>query len=464
MQPEQRGELIPIELRDQLTALGEGVLYERRSVIARAATAPDGWLILGCVIRPRTEDMTGLLEESHSYANALLTRDFLKPAELEAFLLGLPSIVKIGHLKLSASFYGSCRVERVGVQNAYMEEAGIVFSWTGQSRSSTPGPLLGVGKSPFYPDAIDAAADWLRLREYHVPNDGRKGSVMLLMPERRAFMEKASWPDQERLCISIGGPLQAALPLLLKGAYWCGSRIQQVHVPITDGTGVIALPGEADRLELYVMGEDGTVFDFHQEHAGYPTGPRRFLPARHSRSRSASPHRVVDAMQQGENLRIEFKQFLELPNPDDRRSDENRDSRKREAGARDKFDQVVCAVAAFANTDGGTIYFGVSDNCQLVGAERGLLAWGHEKLTDEVIGKYMGVLRTAIREAMHEAALNLTTSADFVGEHLVIALDVGASPVPITVRSGNRFLMRRSGTSSIVPVSEWHARRAAAQH
>lgn len=78
------------------------------------------------------------------------------------------------------------------------------------------------------------------------------------------------------------------------------------------------------------------------------------------RNAAAEPDRLLKAIAEGEGERTEFKEFVDLPRGKEPLAD------------KDKFMQLLRTAAAFANTAGGTLYVGVSDDCEIVGVDQGV--------------------------------------------------------------------------------------------
>lgn len=147
----------------------------------------------------------------------------------------------------------------------------------------------------------------------------------------------------------------------------------------------------------------------------------------------------------GEGLRTEFKEFLDLSRsaaPPDKK---------------DKLQQVLRTVAAFANAAGGTIYFGVSDACEIVGTAEHVSRFAESAADAAAIERYMGALRAKVRDAAYPS-VDVETRASYHNELLVIALEVQRSEVTVSLGIDHKIYERRGSSNVAVAPSDWMAK------
>jgi predicted HTH transcriptional regulator len=145
----------------------------------------------------------------------------------------------------------------------------------------------------------------------------------------------------------------------------------------------------------------------------------------------------------GEGLNVEFKPFVDP------------DSKKPQGGAKSKLDEIAITAVAFANTEGGHIYLGVSDDCEVAGIEAKVCEWAKESSTDSVIGRYLGALKSRIKSVV-AGELAFEASHVWLDGALIAVIHVlAADRRPIAMRQ-DHYLYARSGASNRkVPPDQW---------
>ena len=106
----------------------------------------------------------------------------------------------------------------------------------------------------------------------------------------------------------------------------------------------IAVPDQVEGFEVYLIGVDARIYDFHRETKLWALGQERVLSAVPGGESNLSI--AQKAIQQGEGETVEFKPFI-------------KDSSL-------KLNELVKAVIAFSNTKGGVLLVGVSGSAPIV--------------------------------------------------------------------------------------------------
>ncbi len=152
---------------------------------------------------------------------------------------------------------------------------------------------------------------------------------------------------------------------------------------------------------------------------------------------------VREACRDGEGLHVEFKPFVE---PEQKLGSSNQKSKLRE---------VVTAVVAFANTDGGNIYLGVDDDCTITGVAHELRKWARSAVNDSVINRYLGALKNKIKEAVHgEVVLQLAHTV--IADALVVVIEVPpASIKPLSLQQDQYLYVRTGASNRKLPPDQW---------
>ena len=108
-------------------------------------------------------------------------------------------------------------------------------------------------------------------------------------------------------------------------------------------------------------------------------------------------------------------------------------------------DSIVKTVAAFANTEGGTLGIGIADDLEILGIQPDLDMKGHDR------DQYQNWLATLLETALGGAAAMLARSRfEDVGEQTVCLVDVAPSSVPVyakTSKSPDVFFVRNNNST-----------------
>jgi predicted HTH transcriptional regulator len=145
----------------------------------------------------------------------------------------------------------------------------------------------------------------------------------------------------------------------------------------------------------------------------------------------------------GEGLHVEFKPFVE---PEQKLGTDCHKTKLRE---------IVTTVVAFANTDGGHIYLGVNDDCSVMGIEQGLRAWAKTSINDATIKRYLGALKSKIKDIVHGEVTLCLSHARIDGVLVAIVEVPPAASKPVTIRQDDHLYMRTGSSNRKVPPDRW---------
>jgi hypothetical protein len=413
--------------------------FRRRAVLTNEKGQ---WQLLCCTVEGfRSSENIPEPIPSRKYHQAILLEDLLTADECLSFVTDLQAgRARFGDIHLEPTHGAQWTTLPVAMDNEYMACVGYVIRLQfGQKRTRAPlGALLAPGQ-PYYPDVYDAARDWLPFPDYHGDTDGRNEQIFFLFPETRAFFAGAAFLEQEILGITVDGTHINQLSLLIKGAYWIDKSIHHFENEVRNSKAELTILAGADRLEYYLLDNEGTVYGFHKED-------------RHSQRRSGgnvlrSVKRTLDqvreAANKGEGLRVEFKPFVDPG------------LKRKSDGQKTKLDEIVRTVAAFANTAGGTIYLGIEDDCSIAGIDNKLNEWAKSVIDESVIYRYLGALRSEITGRLNED-VTLTLSYTRIDEVLVGVIEIPpASSKPVTIRQDNHLYARMGASNRQVPPDQW---------
>jgi hypothetical protein len=413
----------------------------KRTVLVLVREQSSGlWKILGCVLRPLqkgAECPTGVMYE---YNDAVLFRDVLESSQCVSFIEDLAlSDLAIAGRSVQFDSHSQAEIVKVGVRNYWMEQAGTVYTFSPKTNNPMPHERLLRADAPYYPDQYEASKDWLGLRQHHGSSDGNNGKVVLLLPETRGFIDDFRW-ETDTLELQVAGTATESETLQVIGAFWSAAGIKQLASPVTARHAILHIPSDAKRLELFVLGDSGQVYEHHQEQVGFGPEHGRFLGARSQLSEIVS--QVKLAIAKGECVDVEFKAWVDVQG---------------QLKENSKLMQVLKTVAAFANTSGGTVYIGVNDNSELIGINVEL-AKSTKIVADESSAKsYLGELRTRVNDCLRGPVAVTTALADVEGK-LVAMVHVAPSQTPVSIGTEAIFYARKGATNAKVAPDEWRAK------
>lgn len=431
-------EQFPQELRQQLE-LAEGSPFTRSTVLVRELGS-GLWRILGCVLRPVQKGAEAPTGVTYEYNDAVLFRDVLESSQCISFIegLALPNLTIAGR-SVQFDSHSQAEIVRVGVRNYWMEQAGTVYTFSPKTNNPMPHERLLRTGAPYYPDPYEANKDWLGLRIHHGSSDSNNGKVVLLLPETRGFIDDFRW-ETDTLELQVTGTATGSENLRVIGAFWSPAGIKQLAAPVTGGRTVLQIPSDAHRLELFVLGDSGRVFEHHQEQVGFGPEHCRFLGARSQVSEMVSQVKV--AIAKGECIDVEFKAWVDIEG---------------QLKANSKLMQVLQTVAAFANTSGGTVYIGVDNHSDVVGINVELAKSTNNAPDVGSARTYLGALRTRVNDSLRGPVAVTTALADLEGR-LVAMLHVEPSQTPVSIGTECILYARKGATNVKVPPDEWRAK------
>jgi hypothetical protein len=423
---------LPSQLYEYFTLYAHARVFRRHAVFTYREAE---WSLVCCTVEyiPREENATCKVQ-SRSYPGAMLYEDYLTGNECIAFA----SEIEAGQLAIDSILINRdvnplWTSQRVPILNNYMSQAGFVVSL--RVRQSMPRqntvPLLAPNQ-PYYPDIHAAAHDWLPLRMYYGDSDDRNGQVIFLLRETKAFISTTSIEPNGTLVLSVSGSAVEEVSLVVQGAAWTGSGIHHLMAVVEAGKATLGLPVGVDRLEYFLIDHNGATYDFHVENRyTRGSGGRSVLAP----IATASDARVHAATTSGEGQHIEFKPFI------------NAGEKLSQDGHRTKLYEVLITVAAFANADGGCIFLGIDDSCQITGIEQKLAAWGRGASDDALVRRYIGAVLSAIKDNI-EGEVNVDVSHARLKEGVVVMIDVAPVQIKAVNLAGDCYLYVRSGASN----------------
>lgn len=335
------------------------------------------WLNGLCLIEGVLRQNNVQKSSSIKYKGVYLLEQWIEPDKLPAILESIVqgALAIDGHSISLDSQQRFNQWEQVPSENNYSHFPGHLFTTSGSATLSLSGnaPLLSAN-NPFYANLYLAIRDWIRISNFSLSNDSRLGTIQLFLPHSRAYFDQIVREGDE-LVLSVEGSVESGL--LVKGAWEFSKTVEQVDLSLKLERDILPWVENSEGLELYLIGPDDTVYDFHRETAFWSISHRRLFGTRGQESEGSRG--VEDLLLQGEGEQTEFKPFIE---PDDS----------------SKLQEIVRTTIAFANKKGGTILLGVDNVCEVIGVEKKIMnaARRQSQTQEQAFDRYMGTVRQAI--------------------------------------------------------------------
>lgn len=325
-------------------------------------------------------------------------------------------------------------IERVGSRAELGEFPGwrctLYALRAGASGSSVPqGPFFNRSHQFFAATIGDATARWLErpmLRSLSSP----RFHLSVILPDRRACLgDIALSPGIIDIALSGSLPPERVSVAVLF-ADIDGAEHQAIVDSPNKSIHVERPEGDVRRLQIYVLSEEGECLDEYYEDEHRCSRPQRILGL----TELHGPHEELQlAMELGEGETVEFKEMI----PTHREDPKSRE-----------LLEVACA---FANSRGGRLFIGVSDNVEVKGLNRQIVRSGKGDLA-KARDEYATGIRRMIREG-----LTPSVDADIgwinVAGHDVLRVAIPGHPTRChaLVESGDVYIRRGASCAKARP-------------
>lgn len=284
-------------------------------------------------------------------------------------------------------------------------------------------PLVGRGLPPFL-NPKDAIRHWIRVPVSD--SDTRYRQFLLFIPDFTARLGRMTFSEGVLRVQSSYAPGVLHISVLAAD----GRTTFRKTKPLRKSHSFKLMPNP-NSLRVFITSDKGIILDKFAEDEAWTTHERViFAGARYSGE-------SLEMIRRGESDSVEFKPFIHL------------DDRKKAA-------ELVKAVISFANTAGGTIFIGVTDDAEIEGVETHI---PHDKQKAATFGAdYFAGIRFLLQQKLNRIPV-IETRPERIGDKTVFIVQVteGAAKPYFNVQTRETFVRR--GASDVRPDPDSDLRR-----
>lgn len=374
---------------------------------------------LFCLIRAGVESRAK--DEFLDYGKAQMRREVFTSTDLRARLESLNSTGTLATKHGAIAFdlrnntpYQTFHPSR----SEYHRWPGCLYQMGANQSNIVPSePLVGRGLPPFF-DANDAVRHWIKV-PVGDSSDGRYRRLLLFIPDFAARLEPMSFTKgtlRVRSSFSPGGVLE--ISVLATDGNETFRKTKRLRKSQT-----FRMMSNPTSLRVFITDEGGRILDSFAEEPAWATRERViFAGARYS---GAS----MEMIRRGESDTVEFKVFINLEDAK-------------------KAAELVKAVISFANTAGGTIFIGVTDDAEIEGVEAQV---PHDKKKAETFeSDYLSAIRKLVQQKLNRIPV-IETHSEKIGDKtvFVVRVEEGTAKPYFNVQTKGIFIRR--GASDVRP-------------
>jgi hypothetical protein len=312
--------------------------------------------------------------------------------------------------------------------------ANLHYTFTSTSHNIPSGPFFNPHYGFFALDIGDAAAQWLAI-PFLSSQSSVQNHVNLLLPDRRAFIGDIVREGTEIIVQAISN-IHEDLFCTLSTTDYDGNR-HHFNSKVLQGTAKIPFPVLPKTIHLFLMGAGGFCYDEYYEDEYRRTRAKSLLSSERKFSDQAYKG-LLEALEAGENERTEFKEWV----PTDRNEKKSYELLK-----------VACA---FANSTGGVLYIGITDELEIKGLRRHLANYGvrtgctFDKKRSEYVQDVKRIIGEGISPMLDTDIEWITHSNNYI---LKINIPYGKNG-PYQIVESHEIFVRRGGSCTKASVSE----------
>ena len=266
--------------------------------------------------------------------------------------------------------------------------------------------------------AYDAMKGWFEIQDFDETRDSRLGKILIFLPNYRARIKDIKFDGKILdIYIDTNQTLDPKLQcqIIVNYITW---KLREI-LTLKNEESKFSLKLDEEPLNTYIqlVTPAGEKVDYYYENQFYHTGTIRFI-------RRGINKDLIKKISSGENEQIEFKTFFSI-------------------GDRNKENDIIETVISFANTNNGSMIFGVSDHSELEGISSTLL----KNLSDEqFIEKFQKHMRKIVSDKI-DKGVSLKFSSFKIGDKTILDMEVfEGSDKPYFNIETNQTYIRRGST------------------
>jgi predicted nucleotide-binding protein len=237
-----------------------------RSVSLPSRQNTDEWQCGFCYIKVYPKGTEKLVSESIRYREIHLLEEWIEPSKVVSILSGAAegSIEVDGELSVIEKSFVLNQREFHGSPNPYSDFPGWLYQGNRSTSITFPYEQLVQPPLPHFSSGESAVASWMDFKPFHGNSDGRRGSILIFLPECRARFSKIIF-DRRKFELDIHREANAGRKLFVTGS-WFNNRnsIENISVEVKDQKISLPVNKEANSFQVFLADHDGTIYDYRQ--------------------------------------------------------------------------------------------------------------------------------------------------------------------------------------------------------
>src|ERR1044071_9756921 len=265
-----------------------------------------------------------------------------------------------------------------------------------------PAALVAHGCSRMFHDQYEGIREFVGTNVSFDYNNGLIGAMLLILPDYRIRISAVS-AREHTLTVSLEKNksfVGAELHCLVDGS--AGRDEMHTHIQSDEVSVQLKVPVEQlEIIRLFITSAADGIVDWYEQTPTFHSGATRWI----SGGQQQTEEDVIAEIKRGEGPQRELKPYVKL------------------GKGEKKAGEVLRAAIAFANTSGGTIYFGVNDWLEIEGIEDELKKEYHTGDVTTAAHRYASELQTMVNDKTSEP-LELSWTVFTAEGHVLLKLDV----------------------------------------
>jgi hypothetical protein len=403
-------------VRDWLTNQGQHVCGALLTTVCKASDTSEPCFVSGRLLMSDNEAPS---RPSRRYPSIQLDERWIPRHDLPSLLGTLVSDAREGWFGAKFQAPSAELVYTAVSPHSWSGWADTVLNWRAEGERVIPDdlPAIGVGMPP-YRRWVDAAREWIFGPSRLFGNDlPCAGELVVVMPDTRARATGIAVVDAEVYAhteIRDDSQEWELHFVFSRGQKYASAGLRTVN---PQGPTVLPLPEGASQLDVFVVGSEVGMVS-HSYFYG------RQLEAV-TDAAAESDRELLEDLRGGENEFVEFKPFV--------------------SRGHEKMEEIIKAVVAFANTDGGRLFLGVTDEGKPQGRSA-LVRLNKGSSPSDALQDFVATVKKYIREKVKPVP-ELEVSDVLIQGEPVVVVDVPRGVDSVYATHDNDVWIRRGATN-----------------